>query len=194
MKRKLAAFAIVIPLALTLAACDDSKGETTPTEEVVVTEQSTDSPDVDEVTEEEIIEEEPKEDKASNPLGFGETYTWDNGLTVTISDPEEATLSEYAGEMYDLEAGTPTAFTVTLTNGTDKDVEAMMINTEMTSGGKESEAIFDSAAGFDLPTATVLPGKSLEWKIGFVVADPADMILTVSDVLDFDSDKVHFTN
>lgn len=70
----------------------------------------------------------------------------------------------------------------------------MMINTKMTSGSKESEEIFDSAAGFETPTATVLPGKSLEWKIGFVVADPADMILTVDNLIAFDQDKVHFTN
>ena len=186
--KRLSALALIPLLTLALTGCDSDTGtDTKPESEAATVEQSGDTTTVE-------VEEEVVEEPANTNPTFGDTYTWDDGLAVTISEPEEATLSEYAGEMYDLEAGTPIAFTVTLTNGTDKDVEAMMINTKMTSGGKESEAIFDSVAGVDLPTATVLPGKSLEWKIGFVVADPADMILTVSDVLDFNSDKVHFTN
>ena len=129
----------------------------------------------------------------SNPT-FGDTYTWPDGLTITISQPEEFTPSEYMGDIYDLEAGTPIKFIVTATNGTDTDLEAFSIDTQMSSGGKQSEAIFDSEAGIDMPTVTILPGNSLEWNIGFIVADPSNMQLSVSDVMNFDSEKIHFTN
>ena len=185
MRRKLTAILAAFPLAITLTACatTDTGTTTKPVEETTVTQSN------DETTVEETIEEPAN----TNPT-FGDTYTWPDGLSITISQPEEFTPSEYMGDIYDLEAGTPIKFTVTATNGTDEDLEAFGIDTQMSSGGKQSEAIFDSEAGIDMPTVTILPGNSLEWNIGFIVADPADMQLSVSDVMNFDSEKVHFTN
>ena len=163
--------------------CPLCRTTTKPVEETTVTQSN------DETTVEETIEEPAN----SNPT-FGDTYTWPDGLSITISQPEEFTPSEYMGDIYDLEAGTPIKFIVTATNGTDTDLEAFGIDTQMSSGGKQSEAIFDSEAGIDMPTVTILPGNSLEWNIGFIVADPSNMQLSVSDVMNFDSEKIHFTN
>ena len=181
MKRTLALIAAPI-LAVTLAACSSSDSSDA-AEEVVVTEQTQSEEET------EVVEETTD----GNPT-FGDTYTWPDGLAITISQPQEFTPSEYMGDIYNLEAGTPIKFTVTATNGTDKDIEAFGIDTQMTSGGKQSEAIFDSEAGIDMPTATILPGNSLEWNIGFIVADPSNMQLSVSDMMNFDSEKIHFTN
>ena len=185
MRRKLTAILAAFPLAITLTACatTDTGTTTKPVEETTVTQSN------DETTVEETIEEPAN----SNPT-FGDTYTWPDGLSITISQPEEFTPSEYMGDIYDLEAGTPIKFIVTATNGTDTDLEAFSIDTQMSSGGKQSEAIFDSEAGIDMPTVTILPGNSLEWSIGFIVADPSNMQLSVSDVMNFDSEKIHFTN
>ena len=181
MKRTLALIAAPI-LAVTLAACSSSDSSDA-AEEVVVTEQTQSEEET------EVVEETTD----GNPT-FGDTYTWPDGLSITISQPEEFTPSEYMGDIYDLEAGTPIKFIVTATNGTDTDLEAFGIDTQMSSGGKQSEAIFDSEAGIDMPTVTILPGNSLEWNIGFIVADPSNMQLSVSDVMNFDSAKIHFTN
>ena len=187
MKRTLALIAAPI-LAISLAACSSSDSNDA-AEEVVVTEQTQSEEEV--VTEEET--EVVVEITDGNPT-FGDTYTWPDGLAITISQPQEFTPSEYMGDIYDLEAGTPIKFTVTATNGTDTDLEAFSIDTQMSSGGKQSEAIFDSEAGIDMPTVAILPGNSLEWSIGFIVADPSNMQLSVSDVMNFDSEKIHFTN
>ena len=188
MKRTLALIAAPI-LAISLTACDSSDSNDATVEETVVTEQTQSEEEV--VTEEET--EVVEETTDGNPT-FGDTYTWPDGLSITISQPEEFTPSEYMCDIYDLEAGTPIKFIVTATNGTDTDLEAFGIDTQMSSGGKQSEAIFDSEAGIDMPTVTILPGNSLEWNIGFIVADPSNMQLSVSDVMNFDSEKIHFTN
>ena len=187
MNRKLLAIAAIPTLILSLAACGSSSGTVTKGEETVTVEQSAPA--------EEIVEEEVVEEPASTNPTFGDTYTWPDGLAITISAPQEITLSnEYMGELYDLSVGPVLAFDVTVHNGTDKDVEAIMINTQMTSGSSESEAVFATEEGLDMPSTTILPGKDLTWKVGYIVADPADLQLSVSDLNNFSNDKVHFTN
>ena len=188
MRRTLAILA-PIALALTLTGCGSNSGTVTKGEETesATTEQSAPA--------EEIVEEEAVEEPASTNPTFGDTYTWPDGLAITISAPQEITLSnEYMGELYDLSVGPVLAFDVTVHNGTDKDVEAIMINTQMTSGSSESEAVFATEEGLDMPSTTILPGKDLTWKVGYVVADPADLQLSVSDLNNFSNDKIHFTN
>lgn len=187
--KKILAIAAPIALAITLTGCGSNSGTVTKGEETetVTVEQSAPA--------EETVEEEVEAEPASTNPTFGDTYTWPDGLAITISAPQEITLSnEYVGELYDLSVGPVLAFDVTVHNGTDKDVEAMAINMQMTSGSKQAESVFASEDGIDIPTVTILPGKDLSWKVAYVVADPADLQLSVSDLNNFSNDKVHFTN
>ena len=88
MRRKLTAILAALPLAITLTACatTDTGTTTKPVEETTVTQSN------DETTVEETIEEPAN----TNPT-FGDTYTWPDGLSITISQPEEFTPSEYMG-------------------------------------------------------------------------------------------------
>lgn len=124
-------------------------------------------------------------------LKFGDTHTWEDGLAVTVSKPTEFTPDEYAVGAES--EGTPQLFEVTVKNGTDKPVEAMGISIQASSGGAQNDPIFDSASGIEVPTVAIQPGKSLSWKMGFNVADPADLTLDVSTMHDFTAEKVYFT-
>ena len=181
MRRLIPTLAII---ALALTGCASKAGTITTTEQV--TGQSFEEP--------RAKQKLAKESASTNPT-FGDTYTWPNGLAVTISEPEPLTLTnELTADLYNLDAGDLLAFTVTIHNGTSEDVEAFAIITQMTSGSRESEAVFATEDNIDMPTSTILPGKDLIWKVAYVVADPTDMQLTVNNMVDLDSAKVHFTN
>lgn len=137
------------------------------------------------------VEETPAEAESTTPT-FGDTYTWPDGLAVTISEPADFAPSEYAAGQ--VEGEPALSYDVTVTNGTDEDVEAVAINLTVSSAGKQASPIFDSAGGTDMPTATILPGKSLTWKVAYSVADPTDVQITVDNVFAFESTKVHFSN
>lgn len=123
-------------------------------------------------------------------LKLGDTHTWSDGLAITISDGEEYTPSEYAVGAE--EEGTPMRFTVTLKNGTDKPVEAMMLSLQASSGSQTNEAIYDSQQGVEPPTVAVQPGKELTWDVAFMVIEPSDLVLDVSTMHDFTAEKVYF--
>lgn len=187
MRRTIAAIAVVPVMVLSLSACGAKDGTISGSETVTVEESGKNAA----VSEEEISETEPAK---TNPT-FGDTYTWPNGLAVTIGEPQEATfVKEYTADLYDVSKGTLIAFDVTLYNGTDADFEALRISTQMISGNKQTDMVFSTEDGFDLPTVTVLPGNTLEWKIAYIVDDPADMQLSVTDMQDLSIKKVHFVN
>ena len=123
-------------------------------------------------------------------LRLGDTHTWSDGLAITISEGEEYTPSEYAVGAE--EEGTPMRFTVTLKNGTDKPVEAMMLALQASSGSQTNEAIYDSQQGVEPPTVAVQPGKELTWDVAFIVTEPSDLVLDVSTMHDFTAEKVYF--
>lgn len=185
MRRKLVALAALPIIAISLTACTDKKddaGTITPAPEVAQSEPA----------EEEKPAEEPAEEEtpaATNPT-FGETYTWDDGLAITISAVEPYEPSEHAAGLE--EGQTPVRFTVTVTNGTTEDIEAMMFGITVSSAGKEASQVID--LDWSTPTSTILPGNSLEWVETFGVADPANMQVTANYAIDFNRDKVHFTN
>lgn len=122
---------------------------------------------------------------------FGDTHTWDDGLAITISEPEEFTPSEYAAGAE--AGGTPLLFDVTVKNGTEEPVDALNVNLQSSSGGAVDEGIFDTEAGVDVPTVAIQPGKSLSWKVAFAVNDPADQVIDVSSMHDFTAETVYFS-
>lgn len=171
-----------IAVAAGLTACGEQSGTISdPTTEATT-----------EVTTEAAAEETTEAAAEPTNPTFGQTWTWDDGLAVSVSAPAEYAATEYAAGTVDGQSNI--AFTVTVTNGTDEDISALFMTVEVVSGGKEGSEIFDTEGGSDIPTADILPGETLSWTQAFSVADPADIRVSVENALDFSSDAVHFTN
>lgn len=141
--------------------------------------------------------EEPTDDASADPAAsvaaFGETWTYTDGISVTVSAPVEFTPSEFAltgSQPYNV------AFEITLANGTDAPFEPFAYSL-VQSGGLEAEAVFDSGNEIgDIgtsPFATILPGESITWLEGYNVADPADVTLQLSPEFDYE-DAIFTTN
>lgn len=134
---------------------------------------------------------EESEAPAEEPAGpavatWGEAFTYEDGLVVTLSQPTGYTPSETA-------AGTDgfTSFVrvdVTITNGTSDVYEPTLFLLDGTSGGVAMSQVFDIAQGMTLaPTAAVLPGQSITFAAAFGVADPADLTFDVMPGFEYDS-------
>ncbi len=118
---------------------------------------------------------------------FGETLTRDDGLELTVSEPQPFTPSEWAagGEG----SAQHVRFEITITNGTAEKFDPSMIYPTVTSGGVEGEEVFDE--GLDgAPMTTVLPGKSVTFPIGFGVEDAADVLMEIE--LDWEDEPALF--
>lgn len=132
--------------------------------------------------------EEALADAGAAPEGgtaaFGEVFEYTDGIAVSVTAPAEFTPGEYAygtdGE------GTPMKFEVTLVNGSSENFDAALLTEQLSSAGTSGEFIADE--GIDgYATGTVLPGKSLTYTVGYMVADPADVQVEVSPGWDYDA-------
>lgn len=180
--KKIATITATIAIALTFTACGSSGGEVTESGTSDAAAQSEETTPTKEAT---------AEEKPENPT-FGDTYTWDNGLAVTISEPETYEPSEYAAGT--VEGQDNVTLEITVTNDTTEDVESSMFMITVSSGGSEASEIFDTEGGIEFPTSTILPGKSLTWNVAYSVADTNDIQVTFDNVIDFEAEKVHFTS
>lgn len=144
------------------------------------------------------VEEEPAEQTppAVNNFikQFGDVVTYDDGVSISVAAVGPFTPSEYvtvaAGE-------TPVVFKVVLTNNSTEVLEPGAI-AQANSGGKPATYIADvgnteyGELGL-FPTASILPGQTLEWYTAFGVVDVNDVTLEISP-MSFDYDNAIFTN
>lgn len=126
---------------------------------------------------------------ADENAAFGDAITYSDGVSISVSAPAEFTPSQYA-------AGADQAhnvvFNITITNGSDTNLEPA-VYTRVSSGGVEANSVFDTDKGLvGGPTTVVLPGKTVTWKEGYSIADPADIVLQIAPSFDYD-DSI-FTN
>ncbi|WP_043110033.1 DUF4190 domain-containing protein [Paraoerskovia marina] len=124
-------------------------------------------------------EDAPADDTSgeSDNASFGSTYTYDDGLAVTISEPESFTPGEWAfgGE----DAPAHVKFTITVDNGTDEPFDPSLFTTSLASGGAESDSVYDDDISGS-PDTKVMPGKSVSFVVGYGVEDPDDLTMEVS--------------
>lgn len=123
-------------------------------------------------------------DGSSLTKPFGSTFTWDDKLAVTVSKPVPFTPSEYA--VTDSKFKKFVKLTVVIKNGTDKVYESFNFNESATSGDQQTDKVFDSAKGIELPTAKILPGKSLTYNVAYGYTPGQDYTLTVNSMDRFD--------
>ena len=112
-------------------------------------------------------------------LKFGETFTWEDGLSVMVGKPVKVSRSEWAsgGEnsKYIL------AFPVTLVNKTGKRFDPTGFSSTLQSGNEEGDPVFDTEKGLnDTPTTTLLNGREAKFKLAYGVNSKTDIVLEVS--------------
>ncbi len=114
---------------------------------------------------------------SSGVAKFGDTYSWKDGLAVTISAPEAYTPSQSAAGA---QAGQQAvAFTITIVNKTSEPFDPVLFHVSAQSGNTEASAIYDSGNIGSTPTTKLLPGREVTFKVAFSVADPGDIVMEV---------------
>lgn len=111
---------------------------------------------------------------ATEYLTFGQTFTWEDGLAVTVTTPAAYTPSEgreVAG------ANAYLRLTITIKNGTSAEFDPALAIDRMQSGSTEAESIIDSPQGITGgPSITLLPGRDIVYDVAYGVEDPADLV------------------
>ncbi|MET9607151.1 DUF4190 domain-containing protein [Streptomyces sp. NPDC006512] len=100
----------------------------------------------------------------STPLAFGETFTYPNGIKVSLSSPKKyVTSSEY------IEVGNAVQVTMTITNTTDKPHEVIYAVPDVTDEkGNEGKLVYDGRMPKDI-SGTVKPGETATGTIAYEV-------------------------
>ncbi|GAA1993520.1 hypothetical protein GCM10009817_39780 [Terrabacter lapilli] len=128
-------------------------------------------------------------EKADTAL-FGSTYTWDDGMQVTVSKPQNFKPSQYAAVM-----GKQTKFvlfTITVKNGSKQKIDLVGSATAQ-SGSGEASPVFDSGKGVEsAPMTPLLPGRKVSYNAAFGVDDPKDIVLQYGP--DFSHENAIFTS
>jgi hypothetical protein len=106
---------------------------------------------------------------------FGETVRFADGSTLTTGAPAPFTPTDVAfgGEEFPHHVKVK----VTVVNNSGAVFDPTLAVGSVTSGGREGQPVYQTA--FDPPDDAVLPGRRVTWWLGFGVADPARVTLTV---------------
>jgi len=110
---------------------------------------------------------------------FGQSFTWEDGVTVTVSAPK-------VFKPTDIAAGTEgykhfVMFTVVLVNKTGQPIDPSQIYYTAQSADNEASAIFDTDLGLEgAPETTLLNGRQTKFKIGFGVLNTKDVVLELT--------------
>ena len=155
-------------------------------------------PEIEEQLEEEFspvpTEEEPDDADEASPevLAFGDTQSWDDGVSMTVSGPEPFTPSDLAAGA---DQAVDVVFTLTITNDSSESVQPVVLS-RLESDGTEAARILDvGAEGGQVgipPTTAVLPGESITWLEAWSVADPDSLTMETAPSLRYED--VTWTN
>ncbi|MDR1450412.1 MAG: DUF2510 domain-containing protein [Propionibacteriaceae bacterium] len=133
---------------------------------------------------------EGSEPKTSDSPVFGQTYTWSDGSAVTISAPEPYTITSEYIEVP--EGMVPLEFMIKFENHTGESWNSVMFTSNVLSGGKAATDVFDIAGGIGLSAVDVPDGQSIEWPVVYAVADPGDIVMTVTPDMGLAHKKVTY--
>lgn len=126
---------------------------------------------------------------ASGTEKFGQTAKFADGVTLTVGKPIAYKPSDTAAGADQKDDIT---FEVTIKNGSDKPLKPLAYG-QMTSASTQGSQITDIERNVGMiPTATVLPGKSITWKEAWSVADKNDLQYEIAPNPEYDS--TIFTN
>ncbi len=118
----------------------------------------------------------PAQTAEAGPLAFGETFTYEDGLSLTVGRPAPFSPSDVAAGAEGFSAAV--RFSVTVVNGTTGNVEPAPFSATVQSADAEGSEVLEG----DLigpPSAVLLPGREATFSIGFAVQDAADLVMEV---------------
>ncbi|GAA4932527.1 hypothetical protein EV188_103752 [Actinomycetospora succinea] len=103
---------------------------------------------------------------ATSAVAFGQTFTYADGLAVTVSEPTSYDPSSYAAGNTN-----PYAYSVTIrvTNNTGAAFDPVLLHAAMSTGGAPASQIFDAETGTP-PQNQLQPGRSLTYELAFSTA------------------------
>jgi hypothetical protein len=116
----------------------------------------------------------------SNPLQkkLGEVVTYEDGLSVSVSQPAPYTPSAEAAGVQ--AGGTNVVFNVVITNNSKKNVEIGGFPS-VNSGGAAASSITDMGANVGLPpSTTLLPTQKITFQDAYSVKDQADITYLIT--------------
>lgn len=133
----------------------------------------------------------PTEPEADTMIAkFGQVFTWEDGLQIVVSAPKAFKPSSYAAS-----SGKFTKYvihTVTVTNKTGKKVDLIGMARAM-SGDQEADEVFDFTNNLGgAPSAPLLNGRKVTYKVAFGVANPNDIVFEYTPT--FEHDAVVYTS
>lgn len=173
-------------LALALTGCASTPGEPTAGPAPTGTNRPTAPPTTEapedpaagesEPTEEDLAE--PTEEPEDPELAFGDSTTYEDGLTITVGKPQPYRPSDTAAFE---KSAAYRKFEVTIVNNTGKRFDPSLFTTTLQSSNKEGDEVFDSGGGIEgAPSTTLLNGREAKFEIAYGLADPDDIVLEVS--------------
>lgn len=120
----------------------------------------------------------------STELGFGQSYSWDDGVSITVSKPATFKPGRYSVAK---KAKAYRKFTITVVNKSQAAVNLNLTYITVQSDNTEAQQVFDAANGLEgAPATKLLKGRESKWHIGFGVSNPKDMVMEVSLQDDFE--------
>lgn len=125
---------------------------------------------------------------ATSAVGFGQTFTYADGLAVTVDRPTPYDPSSYAAGNTN-----PHAFgvTVRVTNNTGRAFDPTLLSVAMSTAGAPASQVFDSEMGLP-PQNQLQPGRSLTYDVAFSTTTDAGEA-QVDVVPSFDHEHAVFT-
>ncbi len=125
---------------------------------------------------------------ATTAVGFGQTFTYADGLAVTVDPPTAYDPSSYAAGNTN-----PHAFQVTVrvTNNTGQAFDPTLLSVAMSTAGAPASQVFDSEMGLP-PQNQLQPGRSLTYDVAFSTTTDAGEA-QVDVVPSFDHEHAVFT-
>jgi hypothetical protein len=179
--------------AVALAACGGTPGTADDNPEAGSNRPTETAADVEgegEVVDEEPTEE-PTEEPVQGPVAFGQAFTYSDGLSVTVGPPTPYQPSDTSAGAEG--AAAVVSFDVTIVNGTPKPYDPAGVYITMQSANTEATEVYDSENGLNgSPSTTLLPGREAKYRVGYGVADPADLVMEVAP--GFEYEAAIFTN
>lgn len=119
---------------------------------------------------------------------FGKAYAYDDGLALTIGQPQAYKPSSTAAGADRFPHAV--VFDVTVVNRSGKAWDPVMFHATVQSANEEAARIYDSGKLPAEPSTKVLPGREVKFKMASAVADAGDIVMEVQP--DFEHADVLF--
>ncbi len=146
-------------------------------------------PTEEEVGDPPVHDIQPVEPAEDPELRFGQSFSYEDGLPVTVGKPQPFRPSETAA--FD-RAPAYRSFTVTIVNKTGRRFDPATFTTTVQSSNEEAEAVYDTARGIEgSPSTTLLNGRETKFRIAYGLQDPKDVVMEVNP--SFDHEAVVYT-